>query len=202
MGHEPPAQADPMSPVQQITSRQPHITQSLGAISQTACTMRTQQLAEVQLQQGSAAPLAADAVAADCAQPRQLHTNVVGLMANGMTALSSAAASPNPMQQMASAMASAILSSIMQVLKQQQEQAQADKRQLQEQLDNMSSRLQSMDCKMESNASFYPLMSTAMSQLCHQVNGLAQYLVGEVLAGLLFQVSLVPLPAPGQQWQH
>ena len=169
MGQEPPAPAaDVMSPVRQIHGRQAHIAQSLEAINETARMMRAQQQTEVQPQRGNAETPAPDNGASSGGQPRQQQPNVFDQMTVAMSALSNGAASQNPMQQMASTMAAAIVSPLL--------QAQADKRQLQEELSVMSSRLQRMESKMDSNASFYPLMSIAMARLCHQVNGLAQYL--------------------------
>ena len=80
------------------------------------------------------------------------------------------------MYHMASAMATAIMTSFLQFLEQQQERQQEDKRLMLAQMERMDRRLQSIKGKLDSNASFYPLMALAMAQLSQQTHALAQYL--------------------------
>ena len=80
------------------------------------------------------------------------------------------------MRQMAVQMATACMAPVLQVMKQRDEAHQAEVRQLTATVASMSGQLQRMESKVDSNASFYPLMSLAMAQLSQQTHGLAQYL--------------------------
>ena len=80
------------------------------------------------------------------------------------------------MHHMASAMATAMMTPFLQILEQQQERQQEERRLMLAQMERMDRRLQCIEGKLDSNASFYPLMALAMAQLSQQTHALAQYL--------------------------
>ena len=77
---------------------------------------------------------------------------------------------------MASHLASAMMSPVLQALQHRDEMHQAAMRQMSAKVDNLSQQLQRIERKLDSNASFYPLMALTMAQLSHQTHHLAQFL--------------------------
>ena len=189
MGTEPSAQDSVNSPVRQINDRQAHARHALDAISLTAQTLRQQQQSQPALQ-GSASGVqhsnAFTAGAFQSWQQQQPQVNVFQQMQSALAALnpSATAGSSTPesstMYHMASAMATAIMTPFLQILEQQQERQQErqqeERRWMLAQMERMDRRLQCIEGKLDSNASFYPLMALAMAQLSQQTHALAQYL--------------------------
>ncbi len=182
MGTEPSAQGSVHSPVRQASEREAHTRQALDAISLTAQTMRQQQQSQTALQGSTSEAQNSNASTAGAFQPRQQQqVNVFQQMQSALAALNPSAAAgqtleSSTMYHMASAMATAMMTPFLQILEQQQERQQEERRVMLAKMESMNRRLQCIEGKLDSNASFYPLMALAMAQLSQQTHALAQYL--------------------------
>lgn len=116
-------------------------------------------------------------------------------------AMSTAASSDQNSEQhsmriMATYMASAMMAPVLQVLQHRDEVHQVGMRQMSAKVDNLSHQLQRVESKLDSNASFYPLMALTMAQLSPQTHHLAQYLATNVRSGAGSASQLSPAASP------
>ena len=188
MGTEPSAQGSVNSPVRQVSEHQAHTHQALDAISLTAQSMRQQQQSQIAPQGSASGAQNSNASTAGAFQPwqqqqQQPQVNVFQQMQSALAALNPSATAgastleSNTMYHMASAMATAMMTLFLQILEQQQQERQQEERRLMlAQMEGINMRLQRIEGKLDSNASFYSLMALAMTQLSQQTHALAQYL--------------------------
>lgn len=189
MGRQPPIQDPLNSPVQQVSERQARTSEALNAISQTAQAVRQQQQSQGAQQQRSADPQSSNFASQVLQRPHQeLQVDIAQQMQAAMATAACSddaylSAEQRSMRQMAVQMATACMAPVLQVMKQRDEAHQAEVRQLTATVASMSGQLQRMESKVDSNASFYPLMSLAMAQLSQQTHGLAQCLSASFRSG-------------------
>ena len=188
MDTEPSAQDSVNSPVSQVSERQAHARQALNAISLTAQTLRQQQQSQTAPQGNATGPQHSHASTAGSFQPwkqqqqQQPQVNVYQQMQSALAALNPSATAggstleSSTMYHMASAMATAMMTPSLQILQQQQERQQEERRLMLAHVERMDRCLQCIEGKLDSNASFYPLIALAMAQLSQQTRVLAQYL--------------------------
>ena len=201
MGRDPPPQESLNGTVQPVSERQTHTRQALDAIMCTAQTMRQQQQSQAMQQQSntglqSSAGPACSALQATPSGP--LQVNLFQQMQEAMAAAASNDQNPeqHSMRMMATHMASAMIAQVLQVLQHRDEVHQAAMRQMSATVDNLSHQLQRVESKLDSNASFYPLMALTMAQLSHQTHHLAQYLANNVRCGAGSAGQLSPAASP------
>ena len=166
---------------QQLSERQTHTRQAMDAIMQTGQTMRQQQQSQAAQQQANVDPQrSTDAAASTALQasPAPLQVSIFQQIEQAMAAAASSSQHPeqHSMHMMATHMAAAMMSPVLQALQHRDEVHQAAMRQMSAKVDNLSQQLQRIESKLDSNASFYPLMALTMAQLSHQTHHLAQYL--------------------------
>ena len=181
MGRGPLPQDSVDSTGQQLSERQTHTRQAMDAIMQTAQTMRQQQQSQAAQQQSNADPQSSTGAAASTAlqpSPAPLQVNIFQQMEQAMAAAASSAqnSEQHSMCMMATHMASAMMSPVLQALQHRDEMHQEAMKQMSGTVDNLSRQLQRIERKLDSNASFYPLMALTMAQLSHQTHHLAQFL--------------------------